>query len=191
MASKLPLQTSITVDSSVVYHSTEEDMAFFGFDAWATKNAIPGCDNTPKIDLITIAHSKNTATWYIEVKDFRYLNIAPSAKNTIDIGCTLEKKILGTSALLSHPGCMPDVKALYPHPAQTNFLFHYELPLTAKSSAYFPTGYAATALQYLSSKPTVRAMFHKMYVAHAGVMNNSAIYPWQINLLHNRKPSTP
>lgn len=92
MASNIQLKSIITVDSSVEYDSSGKGIVFFDFDSWATNKAVRGCDCISKIDLITTTLQLDTPTWFIEIKDFRYIHHMPNEKNITGIGYTLEKK---------------------------------------------------------------------------------------------------
>lgn len=187
MASNIQLKSIITVDSAVEYDSSGKGIVFFDFDSWARNNAVPGCDCASKIDLITTTLQQDIPTWFIEIKDFRYIHYKPNEKNITGIGFTLEKKIMGTCKILSSPDCIPEVKALQPDSGVTNFLFHYEMPLATNKSAYFPSGYPITAIQYLKTNSIICSMFKNVYAANAKMMNASDIYPWTIKLTDNRK----
>ena len=102
----------------------------------------------------------------IEIKDFRYIHYKPNKKNITGIGFTLEKKIMGTCKILSSPDCIPEVESLQPDSGVTNFLFHYEMPLATNTSAYFPSGYPITAIQYLKTNSNICSMFKNMYAAN-------------------------
>lgn len=190
MASDLPLVTVITVDSSVVYDSSGTGVRFFDFDSWARNNVVPGCDHVSKIDLLATDSRASRSTWFIEVKDFRYIHHKPREKNTIKIADTLEGKIRGTLALLTHPDCLQDVKEMYSAAGTNYFLYHYEKPLNATHSAYFPAGYPVNALLALRQRPEISSVFHKMYAATAADMNASDVYPWSVKLLDSRNDTT-